>query len=151
MRKAFLLVGIVLFTVTTGRSQTAVDSIKATIINLFTAMRSSNGRSLGRLFTDSAIMQTVARDKTGETIVKTEKLIDFANIINSMPKGAADERISFDVVQVDGPLAIAWTSYKFYLSGQFSHCGVNSFQLVRQSGQWKIQYLIDTRRKQGCE
>ena len=151
MRKAFLLAGFVLFTVTNSRSQTTVDSIKATIINLFAAMRSSNGRSFGRLFTDSAIMQTVARDKTGEANVKTEKLIDFANIINSMPKGAADERINFEVVQVDGLLATVWTSYKFYLSGQFSHCGVNSFQLVRQAGQWKIQYLIDTRRKQGCE
>ncbi|HNA01067.1 MAG TPA: hypothetical protein PLN49_09415, partial [Ferruginibacter sp.] len=68
-----------------------------------------------------------------------------------LPKDAADERITFDVVRVDGALAIAWTPYKFYFNGKFSHCGVNSFQLVRFNGEWKIQYLIDTRRKAGCE
>ena len=62
-----------------------------------------------------------------------------------------DERISFETVKVDGDLAIAWTPYKFYLGDQFSHCGVNSFQLVKLEGVWRIQYLIDTRRRQGCE
>jgi len=55
------------------------------------------------------------------------------------------------VVKIDGPLAIVWTPYKFYFNGKFSHCGVNSFQLVRFNGVWKIQYLIDTRRRAGCE
>jgi len=64
---------------------------------------------------------------------------------------AADERISFETIKIDGPLAIAWTPYKFYYEGKFSHCGVNSFQLVRVDNQWRIQYLIDTRRRQGCE
>ncbi|HNJ29817.1 MAG TPA: hypothetical protein PLQ40_12740, partial [Ferruginibacter sp.] len=83
--------------------------------------------------------------------VKTDAVADFANSISKLPKDAADERITFDVVRVDGALAIAWTPYKFYFNGKFSHCGVNSFQLVRFNGEWKIQYLIDTRRKAGCE
>lgn len=65
-------------------------------------------------------------------------------------RGGLDERIQFDVVKVDGPLASVWTPYKFYFKGQFSHCGVNSFQLVRVNGEWKIQYLIDTRRRNDC-
>ena len=39
----------------------------------------------------------------------------------------------------------------FTLTGKFSHCGVDSFQLVFINGQWKIQCLIDTRRKQPCK
>ena len=35
----------------------------------------------------------------------------------------------------------------FGLMDNFSHCGVNSFQLFNDNGQWKIIYLIDTRRK----
>jgi hypothetical protein len=63
----------------------------------------------------------------------------------------ADERITFETIKIDGPLAVAWTPYKFYYEGKFSHCGVNSFQLVRLNGAWKIQYLIDTRRRTGCQ
>ena len=145
-----LLIGIVCVSVN-AHSQTSVDSVKTTIDKMFLAMKNSDGRSLKDCFTDSAILQTIARDKTGTTVVKNEKLNDFISLIASMPKQTADERISYDVIKTDGALAIAWTPYKFYLSGQFSHCGVNSFQLVRLNGIWKIQYLIDTRRKQACE
>jgi hypothetical protein len=54
------------------------------------------------------------------------------------------------MVKADGALAVAWTPYKFYYKGNFSHCGIDSYQLVRINGIWKIQYLIDTRRKANC-
>jgi hypothetical protein len=28
---------------------------------------------------------------------------------------------------------------------------VNSFQLIKLDGKWKISYIIDTRKKEGCE
>lgn len=150
----YKLLFFVLFLVaTTGRAQTvsAEDSVKVAIGNLFSAMRNSDSKALLACFTDSALLQTIVRDKEGGIRIKTEKLVDFATVVGTMPKAAADERITFDVVKIDGPLASVWTPYRFYFNGQFSHCGVNSFQLVRQNGSWKIQYLIDTRRKQGCE
>ncbi len=152
MQKVFFLMVVFLGLMASClHAQTSEDSVKSAIGKLFIAMKNSDSQSVKNAFTDSAIMQTVARDRAGNNIIKTELLSDFVKIIAYMPKDAADERISFDMVRVDGPLATAWTSYKFYLSGTFSHCGVNSFQLVRVNGQWKIQYLIDTRRKQPCE
>jgi len=64
---------------------------------------------------------------------------------------AYDERITFDLVKIDGELAMVWAPYKFYLGEKFSHCGVDAFQLVKINNNWKIQYLIDTRRRQGCD
>jgi hypothetical protein len=66
--------------------------------------------------------------------VKTDKVAEFGAQIGAAPKGALDERISFDVIKVDGPLAIVWTPYQFYYNGTFSHCGVNSFQMLRTAG-----------------
>jgi hypothetical protein len=83
-------------------------------------------------------------------VVRNETVSEFFDFISKETPGNADEQIIFDVVKVDGPLAIAWTPYKFYYKGQFSHCGVNSFQLVRINGEWKIHYIIDTRRRLGC-
>ena len=84
-------------------------------------------------------------------MIRNESIDAFVQAIGKSPKGALDERIQFETIKIDGPLAIVWTPYKFYYEGKFSHCGVNSFQLVRINGEWRIQYLIDTRRKDGCE
>lgn len=151
MHKLLLLVFLFAASVQIGHAQSAEDSVKVTIGNLFSAMRNADGKVVMSCFADSAIMQTIARNKEGEAVIRNERPADFATVVGSMPKMAADERISFEVVKVDGALAIAWTPYLFYFNGKFSHCGVNSFQLVRQNGSWKIQYLIDTRRKQGCK
>ncbi len=133
-----------------AKAQNAEDSVKATINNLFTAMKNGDANLFKTVFADSAYLQTIVRDKNGNTQVKTENVGDFAKFVGTLKKDSADERISFDIIRIDGPLAVAWTPYQFYYNGAFSHCGVNSFQLVRFSGGWKIQYLIDTRRRTGC-
>jgi hypothetical protein len=132
------------------KAQSAEDSIKATINGMFTAMQRADGAGAIASFADSAVMQTISRAKDGSILVKTDKVADFGAQIGTAPKGALDERISFDVIKVDGPLAIVWTPYQFYYNGTFSHCGVNSFQMLRTAKGWKIQYIIDTRRKTGC-
>ena len=132
-------------------AQSAEDSVKTVINDLFRAMKNSDSASLRSAFTDSAILQTINKNKEGKTVVKNESVADFASSVRSQKKDALDERITFDVVKTDANLAIAWTPYSFYFNGVFSHCGVNSFQLIRTEKGWKIQYLIDTRRKAGCE
>jgi hypothetical protein len=151
MKKLLIILILIVSIPPLVKAQTSVDSVKTTINNLFTAMKRSDNQLLLSCFADSAIMQTIVKDVSGGNLVKNESVNSFAAVIASMPKETADERISFDMIKLDGALATVWTPYKFYLNGQFSHCGVNSFQLVRLKGQWKIQYLIDTRRKQGCE
>jgi hypothetical protein len=101
-------------------------------------------------FADSAILQTIV-DRGGKVSIRNEPLSGFAGTITQQERGWLDERIQFETIRIDGAMAIAWTPYKFYYKGKFSHCGVNSFQLVRINGAWKINFLIDTRRKEGCE
>lgn len=132
-------------------SQTQEDSVKMTVNKMFEGMKNADAGLLRSVFADSAILQTIARTKEGKTVVRTENLTEFIDFVGKQNKGDADERISFETVKIDGALAIAWTPYKFYYKGQFSHCGVNSFQLIKINGDWKIQYIIDTRRRQGCE
>ncbi len=130
-----------------SHAQKAEDSVKAVINKLFTAMKSSDAKTLQDCFADSAILQTI----TASGRIRNESVAAFANAIAKLPKDSADERITYDMVKVDDALATAWTPYQFYYGGRFSHCGVNSFQLVRIRGAWKIQYLIDTRRKNRCQ
>jgi hypothetical protein len=144
-----LLTGLTVATIT--QAQTAEDSVKTAINKLFAGMKNADGAALKNVFADSIVFQTITRTKEGIIVVKNESPADFIDFISKQSPGAADERITFETVKVDGPLAMAWTPYNFYFNGQFSHCGVNSFQLVRFNGEWKVQYIIDTRRRQGCD
>lgn len=150
MKRVLLLVICSFFLLITN-AQTATDSVKATITAMFEGMKNSDTNVLRSVFAEAAILQTIVQSKEGKTQVRSEDVSGFVTSIGKLPKGSADERITFDVIKVDAALAIAWTPYKFYFNGQLYHCGVNSFQLVRLEGKWKIQYIIDTRRRENCE
>jgi ketosteroid isomerase-like protein len=151
LRTATTLLSIALCTcLNTVHAQTAEDAIKQTVNRLFTAMKNSDSAALTACFTDSAVLQTIVSNE-GKIEVHNEQVTDFASSIAKLQKGEADEQVTFDVVKADNELAIVWAPYKFYWKGKFSHCGTDSFQLIRIDGVWKIQYLIDTRRKEACE
>ena len=145
MKKIIAFIIIVMVTIA-SKAQTPEDSVKMVINQFFTAMKTADAKLLQSCFADSAILQTIT-DKDGNVAVKNEDVKEFIDFVSKVSVNDADERITFDVVKVDGPLAIVWAPYKFYWKGQFSHCGVDAFQLVRINGAWKVQYLIDTRRK----
>lgn len=152
MDRIVLLLTVLFFYIADVQAQNKTeDSVKAAVNKLFDGMRAGDGALVRAAFTDSAILQTTGRGKDGKVMVRTQQVAGFADFVSKQKAGAADERIEFETIRIDGPLAIVWTPYKFYFNGQFSHCGVNSFQLVQLNGEWKIQYLIDTRRKDGCE
>lgn len=132
-------------------AQGSRDSVMLVINNLFDAMRNADARQLTACFTDSAILQTIVKSLSNAIKVRTSYVNDFAALVSKEAKGHADERIRFESIQIDGALACVWAPYSFYYKGKFSHCGVNSFQLVRLVSGWKIQYLIDTRRKENCD
>ena len=146
----FLLVSLIT-TITNSLAQNSQDSVKNVIQTLFLAMKNADTTLLKISFADSAVLQTIVTSEQDIVKVRTEQLKEFVDFISKEEKGNADERIIFETIKIDGPLAFVWTPYKFYYKGKFSHCGVNSFQLVKLSGGWKIQYLIDTRRKDNCE
>jgi ketosteroid isomerase-like protein len=130
---------------------TAVDSVKATINHFFAGMKNADTAAIRATLTEGVIFQSIAEKKDGSVTVRTENVSNFFTSIAKQEKGKLDERITFANVSVDGALASVWTPYRFYVGEQFLHCGANSFQLVRINNVWRIQYIVDTRRKNGCD
>jgi len=148
----YLLVFVLVFFAIIAKGQSTEDtSIKETINNLFEGMRKSDAALIKSAFSETAVLQTIKKNKEGKLIVENENVADFLTAVTKPHTEAYDERIVFETIKIDGPLASVWTPYKFYVGTAFSHCGVDSYQLVKIDGKWKIQYLIDTRRKDGCE
>jgi hypothetical protein len=133
------------------RAQSAQDSVKAAVNLLFTAMKNADSAQLVAAFDDSAVLQTILADSTGQTKARSYPVTQFASAIGKLPKGAADEQIYIETLKIDGPLAVVWAPYHFYYNGTLLHCGVDSFQLIRVNGVWKILYIVDTRKKGACE
>lgn len=121
--------------------------IEKPIRNLFLAMKNADPELMKTVFTENAILQTITKDGT----VKSDSIPDFVASVSKFSKDDLDERIIIEAIHADGNLASVFTPYSFYLKGKLSHCGANSFQLVKQSEEWKIQYIIDTRRKDNCK
>ncbi|XVJ65843.1 MAG: nuclear transport factor 2 family protein [Lacibacter sp.] len=149
--KYFLTLSLTIVMAQFAAAQSTEDSVKAAVNDMFTAMRNADSAGLMNVFSPTAVLQTISRNKEGQTMVRTEQISGFGSSISKLAKGDADERITFGAIHIDGPMASVWTPYEFYYKGNFSHCGVNSFQLVRLNGVWKIQYIIDTRRKDSCK
>jgi hypothetical protein len=61
------------------------------------------------------------------------------------------ERMLAPQVQVHGDIAVVWGRYRFAIDGKVVHCGNQQFDLVRELGKWKIQNVIWSVERAGCD
>lgn len=125
-----------------GLAQSPDTPVKA----LFDAMRAHDGEQLAAQFTADAILQRA--EESGD--IKQNDITRFAEFVSQTDK-YLDEKLLAVTVQQSDNLAAVWTPYAFYLDGKLSHCGVNSFQLVRTGAHWKIHFLIDNIFSGNCQ
>ena len=125
-------------------------AIKAVINNFFAGLENGDTTLLKSTCTDAPVMQTFTANKEGKMQVYTEDFDEFVRFVGTPSKDKYKEEIEFEAIHAEKSLASVWTPYKFYVNGKVSHCGTNSFQLVKTDAGWKIQYIIDTRRR-GCK
>ncbi len=90
------------------------------------------------------IAHFVATIQVGDSVVVRGTTRDefFGQIasINGVPR----ERMWDAEVRVSGTIASIWTPYDFHLGTTFSHCGVDSFQLVQTNRGWQVTSITYT-------
>lgn len=126
------------------------EAIKSVINNFFAGMEKGDTVLLKSACTAEPVFQSFMADGEGKMQVYTENFEEFVRFVGTPTKDKYKEEIEFEAIHAEKSLASVWTPYKFYLNGKISHCGTNSFQLVKMAEGWKIQYIIDTRRR-GCK
>ena len=150
MKKIILSFIILAITGIQIHAQTPEREVQSVIETLFDGMRAGDSSVVASAFTRDAVMQTVAQNQSGEVMIRKGDLNQFLNAVGTPHEQVWDERIGGYEIKIDGDLASVWTPYQFYAGDNFSHCGVNSFQLAKLDGKWKIIYIIDTRRRTNC-
>ncbi|MEX2604072.1 MAG: hypothetical protein WD361_07705 [Gracilimonas sp.] len=126
------------------------EEVITAIEHLFDGMRANDSSKVASVFTRDAIMQTILQDQEGKTFLNNGDLAGFLKAVGTDKNEIWDEKITRYEIKIDGKLASAWTPYQFYRGEEFSHCGVNSFQLMNTDEGWKIFHIVDTRRKENC-
>ena len=125
--------------------------VKAAIDTFFEGFHKGDTLMMKTVMYGKFTTQTAFKDNDGNDVLRSSESTDLVNAIANRPDTEKwDERLLDYHIKVDNNMANAWTPYEFWRNGEFSHCGVNSFQLFNDKGQWKIIYLIDTRQRTGC-
>src|SRR5690348_15982282 len=110
MKNIFVFAVLITFLVK-ANAQTAEDSVKASVNQLFEGMKNVSPELITASFTDSAVLQTIVRSVDGNVTIKNESVSAFATSISKQTRGALDEQIQFESVKIDGDLASVWTPY----------------------------------------
>ncbi|MGX1929069.1 nuclear transport factor 2 family protein [Flagellimonas sp. 2504JD4-2] len=127
------------------------QAVKQVIETFFDGFHKQDSAIMKSTVADHVVLQTTGRNKEGKTMFRTEEFANLITSITSIPDSISfQEKLTSFSIQVDRTMANAWVGYEFWLNGNFSHCGINSFQLINFDGEWKIIYLIDTRGRAGC-
>jgi len=142
--KTLLIIGAILV----SQLSSAQDpEIKKAVQQFFTAFHAKDSAALRKTFAKEIVLHSIS-DKNSEAKVSVEQASVFLQSIAAIPPDMKFEEklLSFRIDQ-DGLMAHVWTPYEFYINGKMSHSGVNSFSLVKEKGNWKILYCVDTRRR----
>ncbi|MDB9720799.1 nuclear transport factor 2 family protein [Winogradskyella sp.] len=139
---------VFLFGLALNAQKSETEAVKNIIVEFFDAFHKQDSTALKSMVIDKIILQSISTNNSGEVTLKEDNFYQFIKNIASIPKDRKfEEKLLGFNIQVDGNMANAWTPYEFWYQEQFSHCGVNSFQFMKVKGEWKIIYLVDTRRK----
>lgn len=150
--KQFLFIFTSIYALSLNAQNSNNENVKATIVQFFEAFHKQDTTALKEMTKGNISMHSISVNKDGETTLSETDYFQFVKNIASIPKDKIFEEKIFDfIIKVDGNMAHAWVPYEFWYQETLSHCGVNSFQLIKEEDNWQIIYLVDSRRREGCQ
>jgi hypothetical protein len=125
------------------------DDTKAaiqTVQNLFAAMKAKDAAAISALFLKEGQLVAIDRPRTGDgpSTTRIFSAETFAKLIAESKAGEFNEQMKDPEVKIFGDMALVYGRYTFHVADKFSHCGTNSFQLVRTPDGWKIGNAAST-------
>jgi hypothetical protein len=113
---------------------------------LFAAMKEKNAEAIRALFLAEGQLVAIDKPRTGEGLSKTRVFTAdaFSKLISEAKATELIERMPQPEVKLFGDLAIVYGRYTFHVGEKFSHCGTNTFNLVRTEQGWKIANAAST-------
>jgi hypothetical protein len=140
----FLLITLVIF----GSEPTEEQQVISVVKQFFKVLETRD-TDLARTILLQSGSNFSIREEGNKKILKHT---GFGDVINSLKKNRSKyrEMIFSPTILIHKDIAILWAKYRFYIDGKFSHCGVDSFSMIKIDNKWKIAGIIYTIEKKGC-
>ena len=116
------------------------DDVIATVQAFFDAMTARDVEHMRTLMTPDGIIYGYLENEEGLQVIRPTH----ADYLENLATGEARlvERFWDPDVMVYGRLATIWTPYELYADGEFSHCGVNNFSMLKMDTGWVITGVV---------
>jgi hypothetical protein len=128
-------------------AQSADETEAAAVADrLFAAMRAKSFADIRAQFTPEGQLIAIDKPRDGKGISKTRVFTaeSFAKAISEAKSAEYIEKMPNKDVRISGDLAIVSGRYTFFVGEKLSHCGTNTFNLVRTEAGWKIGNAAST-------
>lgn len=123
------------------------DAVVAVVDQFFEGLNTDNQALLASISLDGANIYTL-RERADSSFELRTRRQDNSNL--SPNNGVYTERYWDETVLVSDLMAVFWAPYDFYIDGEFSHCGIDVFDLLKEGGSWKISNTMYTVVRQDC-
>ena len=128
-----------------ARAASDAGTPAATVQRLFDAVTAHDVGAARDLFTPESALISVRTDGTAAVIPHEQWLNHL-----SESKDKWLERMWNPKVLEHGSIAVVWAEYDFHRNGKFSHCGIDSVDLLKTPTGWKISGISFTRETANC-
>jgi hypothetical protein len=122
------------------------DAAIAVVKQLFAAMKAKDAEQIKSVFSPDGQLIAIDKPRDGKGMSKTRVLTgdSFATMIAANKGADYIEQMPSPEARVTGDLAVVSGRYTFHLGEKLSHCGTNTFNLVRTDTGWKIANAAST-------
>jgi len=126
------------------------SAILAVIDNAFAAVASGDPEDWRPLLTDQARSLDFLIEPDGTASPRERSFRDFLATLKPGDRRLFERWLGQPTVLIRGPIAVVWGEYDFWIDGKFSHCGVDTVNLGKFDGEWKIAHFMWTVEREGC-
>ncbi len=149
MKNVFLFICLSVFSCSYAQSGDEV-AVERVVNFFYDGINERDANKMILPFSENVSYQNVS-------IVDGKKVVRTADLNKLIQEIAAIEdkaKTKLEVVtlkiNVNGFIANAWVSYKFYQFGALHQCGENALQLTKEDGEWKIISMLDEHSREAC-
>ena len=121
-------------------------AVLAAVQQIFNGMAAHDAAMIKGAMTPEAKLIGARTGRPAATVSRD----DFAASI-AANKSQLLERIWNPQVLVRGSIAMVWAEYDFHANGNFNHCGVDSFLMLKTEEGWKATAISYTSETEGCK
>ncbi len=126
------------------------SAVLAAVDRLYAAIFARDRNAMMAATVPGSLNFSIADPVTGPQDIIIHNYTQSVNTL-TLPGPEMSGEYKNSIVLIEGNIAVFWADYNFYLNGEFNHCGVDSFQLLKRDNQWLVTNMSSTRRYQDCE